>query len=367
MMSFLIPRLHPDIITYINIEFGDDTSDIVDSSVQLYLNDIKKNLEILKTNGNWEKYKDCINPYEYLFTPIPLKKYCISKYKPLSKSYFEMIELINYFDLINNSCVNILHLCDDASTYIDAMEYLHVNDKEYIHTTISDKNINNSKGKVIYEKLIDSECIMSVNSFSNFNDKYEDHFDIINADCDYKLGNELNLNNMIYVQICYALCSQKFGGNFILKVFDISSLFTIHVIGLLSSMYETISITKPLASDTNSSSKYIVCKNFIQKKSNMNHHYLKKKFLEISSQCILRLFDKNDNIINNSFINKVTEINSIIMKNLIESIHSTINIINTDMKISSDNKNTRLSNLTKLNIDKCIQWCINNNVEISIY
>lgn len=371
MMSYLIPRLHPDIISLISIEFEVDTNEIGQSSVLLYLNDIKKNLEILKKNKNWDKYKEYINPYDYLFTPIPVKNYCISKYKPSSKSYFEIIELINHFNLINSSCVNTLHLCNDATTHIDAMEHLRVTNKEFCHIVIGDnKNINHSKGKVIFDNLIDNEGnIMSIKNFANFNDKYKSYFDFIHSDCNYMPEHEdnySNLNNIIYIQICYALCSQKIGGNFILKVFDISTIFSIHIIGLLSSMYQTISITKPLSSDTNSSKKYIICKNFLQNDSNINYHYLKNKIFENPSKNIQKLFHKNDSIINSSFIRKVIEINSIMTKSMIESIHSAINIVTTDMNLSSENKSTKLNNLSRLNIDKCIQWCINNNIEISI-
>jgi len=47
----------------------------------------------------WDIFKKHTNPYEYIHTIIPNKKKYISKCKPLSRSYFKMIEIIHTFRL----------------------------------------------------------------------------------------------------------------------------------------------------------------------------------------------------------------------------------------------------------------------------
>ena len=44
-------------------------------------------------------YKKYTNPYEFINTIIPGKNKCIAKYKPLSRSYFKMIEILHFFFL----------------------------------------------------------------------------------------------------------------------------------------------------------------------------------------------------------------------------------------------------------------------------
>ena len=59
------------------------------------------------------------------------------------------------------------------------------------------------------------------------------------------------------------------------------------------------------------------------------------------------------------FINKIEEINAIFGQQQIENIHYTITLI------SSKHKQDKIDNLIKLNIQKCVQWCMKNNVEIN--
>jgi hypothetical protein len=57
------------------------------------------------------------------------------------------------------------------------------------------------------------------------------------------------------------------------------------------------------------------------------------------------------------FINKLEEYNAILGQQQIENIHYTISLI--EHKYKQD----KIDNLMKINIQKCIQWCLKNNIE----
>ena len=57
------------------------------------------------------------------------------------------------------------------------------------------------------------------------------------------------------------------------------------------------------------------------------------------------------------FISNMEEYNAIFGQQQIENIYYTLSIIENKQKID------KLDNLMKINIQKCIQWCIKNNIE----
>ncbi len=73
----------------------------------------------------WEYYKKLTNPYELIFTtqgdiPTP-QSICIVK--PLSRSYFKMIEMlsiIGFFDMFKGSAIRTAHVCEGPGGFIEA-------------------------------------------------------------------------------------------------------------------------------------------------------------------------------------------------------------------------------------------------------
>ena len=83
----------------INISLNDTNNQIIiNKTLVLYLKNIKSEIE--NFSNEWDNYKKSINPYEYIHTIIPNTNMSVSKHKPLSRSYYKMIELcylgINY-------------------------------------------------------------------------------------------------------------------------------------------------------------------------------------------------------------------------------------------------------------------------------
>jgi hypothetical protein len=131
-------------------------------------------------------------------------------------------------------------------------------------------------------------------------------------------------------------------------------------------MFEKIYITKPTTSNVLTFEKYIICKNLNNMDIDMNFY---EDFLKIvedkdTTNCI----NTNANItsfINEDipyyFINKLTEIDVMLGQYQLESIQEIINIIN------SKNRNDKIENLKKNNIQKGVAWCNKYKIPYNIF
>jgi len=99
MIYFLLPPAHPQLFQFIKADVKEQEPSIsVSNSLCSYMNEIKE--KIASREKEWDVYKKYTNPYEYIHSIIPHKKKSVSKYKPISRSYFKMIEIITEFQII---------------------------------------------------------------------------------------------------------------------------------------------------------------------------------------------------------------------------------------------------------------------------
>lgn len=90
---------------------------------------------------------------------------------------------------------------------------------------------------------------------------------LITADGGFDEGTDFNNKEQLHYylilnEIYSAIAVQKEKGHFILKVFDIFTNTSIHLLYLLSLLYEDVFIYKPKTSRPTNSEKYVICKNF---------------------------------------------------------------------------------------------------------
>jgi hypothetical protein len=125
MSYFLLPRLcsMEKIEQYVHITYCKQSSvgPIINKTLYTYLNSIKG--EIDSCPGEWDKYKKYTNPYEYIHTPITGSKQSVCKLKPLSRSYYKMIELCNLLSLLKDapSSMKSFHLAEGPGGFIEAL------------------------------------------------------------------------------------------------------------------------------------------------------------------------------------------------------------------------------------------------------
>ena len=124
---------------------------------------------------------------------------------------------------------------------------------------------------------------------------------------------------------------------------------------ILSCFYEKVYIIKPQTSRYANSEKYIVCKGFIFSKIDSFYHLLYNSFKKmISSQDYIERFINIP--IPLSFIIRLEEYNAIFGQQQIENIYYTLSLI------KNKNKQEKIDNLIKNNIQKSMLWCIKFNV-----
>ena len=125
-MSFLyLPKIYNSNIE-IKLKIKKDKNNIPNSdniyiskSLNHCLNDIKKNIK--HYIDEWDTFKKYTNTYEYIHTSVSNKKLPICKYKPLSRSFFKMIEIIHVFDLLTEkNPINSMHLAEGPGGFIEA-------------------------------------------------------------------------------------------------------------------------------------------------------------------------------------------------------------------------------------------------------
>lgn len=426
MIYYLLPNININIYNNLDCIFSEDIPKIfISNSLSYYLYEIKNKIKIYEKE--WNVYKKYTNPYEFINTIIPGKNKCISKYKPLSRSYFKMIEIIHFliyggdFTLYNNfsegshnkNSICTFHLAEGPGGFIEAIVNTRNNPNDkYYGMTIIDDNENNklyslpdnrdksanvpgwrksehflkSNPNVMLENGADGTGnILSMDNFLYCRAKYGNTMDLITGDGGFDFSvdfnnQEITMSQLLFAQVCYAIILQKNGGNFILKIFDCFMEHTVDILYILSSLYEKVYITKPQTSRYANSEKYLICKNYLPMNDSAIFPYFKnvlKKIIENNEKKYIQRFLKIP--ISNFYLYKLEEYNSIFGQQQIENIYQTIMLIENKYKeekekesdkdnyYNRNNINAKTTNLINTNIKKCIQWCIKYNVNYNNY
>ena len=376
MTFFVLPAIMNS-INMSSLEIQEGTNYIyISHTLHKYLSSVKKKIDTCP--AEWDIYKKYTNPYEYIQTPIPNDNQSVASIKPLSRSYFKMIELLKIHNILvvyKDISINTFHLAEGPGGFIEALVHLRKNkkDKYYGITLITDKvgipgwNKSNQFLKknpnVVIEHGEDGTGnLYHYNNLEYCAKKYGNSMNIITGDGGFDFSVDFNdqessSTRLLFSQICFALSLQKKEGTFILKLFDCFNRSTMDLIYIVFMFYESCYITKPLTSRVANSERYLVCCNF---KYDNTQHLLplwKTMYDKIETGVSVKGFLNCS--IPYYFSNKMEEINLIIGKTQIENILYTIRLISMEDKKEC---NTKIHTIKKKNIDKCITWCNKYNV-----
>jgi 23S rRNA U2552 (ribose-2'-O)-methylase RlmE/FtsJ len=371
MSYFLLPEVHEN-IENINIQSNEKDKLYVSLTLNSYLNNAKKQID--ENYDSWDYTKRYTNPYEFIHTVIPNTKYSVSKMKPLSRSFYKMVEMVNMFHLFSDfgeKSINTFHLAEGPGGFIEATQHLRQNDSDkYYGMTLMDEDHNvpgwkksnhfleTHKNVEIEYGVTGTGDLMEVDNLKYCNDKYKNSMDIITADGGFDFSIDFNqqeilATNLLLAQVSFAISMQKVGGHFILKIFDIFTKTTCDIMYLLSSLYKQVYIVKPNTSRLANSEKYIVCKGFKKYPDKLINNIIRKYDTLKTSEFISGILQDN---LDYFYLNKIEEYNAIFGQQQIENINTTLNLI------SCKNKNEKIETLKKNNIQKSTQWCEKNNI-----
>ena len=405
MIYFLLPNSPINTFDRICISVSPKEPDVaVSQSISLYMNEIKE--KIASREKDWDVIKKYTNPYEYIHSVVPLRKKSVSKYKPISRSYFKMIEILSAFQVdepffkSSGSPIKTFHLAEGPGGFIEAVCNKRSGPAdEYTGMTIlydeTDDNVPawnkteyflSKNPNVRIETGADGTGnIMRIDNFDHCVARYGSSMDLITADGGFDFSKdfnkqELTITNLLWGQTCYAICMQKYGGNFVLKIFDCFHEQTIDILYLLSSFYQEVNVCKLQTSRLGNSEKYVVCRGFLMKdnsdfflKVRQSFYYVcqneQARILNLIRPNVFSFFGRRDDVrfdkhifrlldfpVPRYFVKRVEEMNAVFGQQQIENIHYTISIID------KNSKHDRLEQLTKQNMQKCVAWCVDHGV-----
>lgn len=358
----------------------DESNEIsVSHSLYNYLTTSKKKID--NNVLEWDHYKKVINPYEFIHTPPHTSGRAVAEYSAISRSFYKLIEIVvqyNLFENFSDKPLQSFHLAEGPGGFIEAMMYLRKNyyDKYHGMTLLSDsRNVpkwNKLKNKFKFSDYIAYEYgvsgngdLLNAENFVECVKKYKNSMDFLTGDGGFDFSidyekQEIASTKLVLAQIIYALMTQKLGGNFVLKIFDIFYGSTIEILFLLTAFYRDVSVCKPKTSRFANSEKYIVCKDFIFSDTGPFFDTFYNILQKLEGNTDLNIRSILTYNVPFYFIKEIEELNCIFGKKQLNTIHSTLMMI-------QEQRNDKIDKLRKTNIDKCVQWCVKNNVPCNTY
>jgi 23S rRNA U2552 (ribose-2'-O)-methylase RlmE/FtsJ len=137
---------------------NDEQKVYVSSSIYAHLCDIKHQIE--QYQDTWDNIKKFTNPYEYIHSNISGNKTNISKLRPLSRSFYKMIEIMKNTNMLLRyermyatkpdlkMGIKTFHLAEGPGGFIEALTYLR--GLGYQRYTSNEKNAGASSGGGVF-------------------------------------------------------------------------------------------------------------------------------------------------------------------------------------------------------------------------
>jgi len=343
MNYYILPKNNTEPDIFLSFSKKVDLIPYISHSLIIYLNKANDNFinicNSLNDNTEVELINKMMNTYEFIFTNVPNSLLCVSKMKPESNLFYELMEIFmvcNIHDLFDSA--NVIQTCHFSPHFNSSIYLLHI-----IREFQSDFNIGNNFEINEINKFFKSSYSLFKFDFLFFEFKKTD----------YK--NNKHYFKNILLALIIIIQNQNMNGISIIKIDEIIYKLIIDVLFILSTLFENICIIKPQISNIKTNERFIVCKNF---KIVYDSKNITAKLDEIINLIDLEN-ESTDNIIYSIisnplsyyFINKIEESNIIIGQQQLDAYDQMINMI------KNKNKHEKIETLKRNNIQKCILWC----------
>ena len=207
------------------------------------------------------------------------------------------------------------------------------------------KNVITKQVSIIYGKDNTGD-INNLENLENVEQIINKKVFLITADGGFDEGIDFNYKEQLHYtlilnEIYGALLLQELGGSFILKVFDIFTETSIHLLYLLNIHYSEIYVYKPKTSRPSNSERYIICKGFLGTSENL------LKNIANLSKCLLNVKFVSFTIfktISPQFIQNIKKINNIMTNSQCICLEIAIKLCN-DTKFIENYENELSFNL----------------------
>lgn len=281
------------------IDKSTHTDDIGINDISRINDEVRDCVTKLKNNiphdDSWDHAKRKINEYENIFSSAkkPVK---ICKKKSLSRAYFKLWEILYDFhpEIFGKyKKINTAHLAEGPGGFIECLiDYknkFNITVKQIFGITLLVQS--GTDNRVPFWKLSKDTCVennVCINRRAdNIGDMYQmkciNNFvkrvghntcELVTADGGFDFSTDFNSQEKVFQKLFLselftAAQIQKYGGSFIIKVFDMFTMETSCLVSILYELYEQIYIIKPFTSRPANSEKYLVCLNYKTNNKNL--------------------------------------------------------------------------------------------------
>ena len=375
---FIIKRMNifpiHDMMVFIDaadIVFKEIDRSYSNPSLREYSHKIK--MEIEPNLRYWDKYKKITNPFEYINTPFDAHTPCVCQYKPISRAFFKLHEILQCCSFHFPYTMNSYHLAEGPGGFIEAILY-HRRQREdlYYGMTLLERdkdipvwdkcqrNLMKSNKNIHIEEGDGTGNLLHLENLLYVKEKHGGSMDFVTGDGGFDFSHDFNQQeesaiNLIFAEVCFAMVLQKKGGSFVLKVFDTYTSTMTEIIYLLTYLYEEVIFIKPTMSRPANSEKYIVCMKF--KQVHNLEDMIEKMILFYPRLKAEPIYSFLDLYIPNCFLSKLKEINSILGQ------AQNIAILKILLSISDESPENQ-EYYKKRYLVKCMKWCKKQNLPI---
>jgi 23S rRNA U2552 (ribose-2'-O)-methylase RlmE/FtsJ len=359
------------------------------------LSGVKDKIDLNNASKDWDKSKKISNVYELIhISNNKMKSESISRYDPLSRSFFKLWEIINYFGLINTrDPIVTAHLAEGPGGFVEACLYyrqrlikiyplldkyygitLNPYSKEIPGWSKANNLIRQFKKNIEIDYGVDNTGnlynVQNIRSFSRKIKKGCPGADLITADGGFDFSVDFNkqeplAHQLILAELLTGIKSQKLKGSFICKIFDSYSMITIQLLYFISCLYNEVYLVKPLTSRPANSEKYIVALDYKGFKTNQVEQYYISQLEQILDQweditskgfVIKSIFETPPSY----FFDRINEYNAVGYKQQCEYIDKILKTI--------ENKPSwcELENILDQQTEKAIEWCQEYHLSVNL-
>ena len=295
------------------------------NKINPYYNDIIKKGNY--TTNKWDKYRSLLNKYE----TIPKGQ------NKLNRAYFKLKELIlddkSKYRKIKTAATlaegpgGFIEFLTDYFPKINVYGITLKYDNEELAQTRHMKKFKKDNIKIIYgdEDNPTHNGNLYVKDIVDSYARQVGEVDLVTADGGFQAQNESNKEiehvKLFLAETLAAFKVLKKGGSYILKIYDVFTKPTLELLFLLSNVFKSVELKKPVSSRPANSERYVVCHGFKGFKTNIHVGQ------ETEYESILSL-KKSDKKRFDNFVAKLEKSNEQYVKGIINNIEKVLNFIN---------------------------------------
>lgn len=267
----------------------------------------KERISVLEATNRWELVKKMVNPYEMVYThEDPNFHPSIAVIKPLSRSYFkliEMLDILQFFERLPKQTPKIrtAHIAEGPGGFIQAVVDITERNKKILQTATAmtlkptDQRVpgwrraspflhNHQEVRLHYGVDGTGDVYREANQDSFV--VAAGHVNLFTADggFDFSINYDIQEQKVYNLLVCSATTGLRClatGGCFVLKLFDICSESTMILIALMGRCFTEWTLYKPALSRPCNSERYFLGRGFKGLQPQML-----KSFLEIQRQAL---------------------------------------------------------------------------------